>query len=1179
MMKTLKILSLVLSLTGGQFLFSQTCVADAGENISICDGDGTSSNYTYLDASGSSISDGSDPNFEWTVLTVVGDGSWRETLVITSSESDEEDPRFKYPKELAVDTDFEVQLRVYNDDETCESFDTIVVSIQANMCPRADAGDSQTLSNGCDITVSLDGSDSEDVQDDPLTYTWSSLDGYDSNFIISDSSISEFMFPSIVGDRTFSFQIEVNDGVQSAYDTVTVLYLDNDAPVADAGHDISTCEYQFKLNGTLSYDANWNDISYSWNSPDGLSISSAGSATPIVTSPTNLTEETTYTVSLEVNDGYCSSFDTVLVTIAENICPIADAGETVRVPKFESTSVTLIATNSFDPDGNSLSYEWTTPFGEIITDSVITISDEYPNERYTSYIYSLKVMDEENAIATDSVEVIFSDFSAPISPNIFAVASHGQVLVSWDAISEASYDSLTGYADFEGYKLYRSTDGGATWGTEDDKLYDFNGEFVGYRPFAQFDFSYSEDYNHCIYNHEGDCESEETRQTSISGLDPFAPRFTLGSNTGISYSFVDSNVVDGVEYSYTVTAYDIGLSPFDVTYSEIDSSGIFEADTVWSSLNPGQFIGPDTIAYYDESGNWIRDDANPERGFPYLESRKGELGDHNFITVVPGYTALDISFPDADDIEALFTSDTNNIGSGVRSYFIVDRTQIVQDFVKYEIQAKQSNTAVEGMACEDPFVFGYVANPDDGTPVNTITYYEDNLNFYEKDSIGGLPGTVYENGSYIVPDYDIITEVGKWSNQFKGIRYKIENIIPLDTSAVPDVSIDTLAWSWAHPDSGEIDTLTLISLFSTVGYELSYTNIASYNRRLNFDYQISFFDQPIGDTIEVTNATGTGNMYLPFRITNMHTGKKVGLGCNDFGRYNDSPAAYGDGASDFVWTRGEEIFLISDSLRVAGEWIVTYNYNLDLTFFINPRQESKNEYNPSNSYVQGDLVFYKQMLWVAETPADAGVPPLSIQNDLNDDGERNNPWRLAYAWPNNIDLLISPQKLFVDGDNWDSDMRKLGEKVGIDEDLCLDTIKVVPNPYKASSAFNETQHSRRIRFTHLPTQCQISIYTITGEHVTTFQHEEEFDGNAWWNLRTGNNQDGPEVAPGLYIYVIEFPEEREYCVDTYDNDGDVEGSGYDDYYSNKQYDFNTDGSVARVKKKTKYHIGKFAVIR
>ena len=114
---------------------------------------------------------------------------------------------------------------------------------------------------------------------------------------------------------------------------------------------------------------------------------------------------------------------------------------------------------------------------------------------------------------------------------------------------------------------------------------------------------------------------------------------------------------------------------------------------------------------------------------------------------------------------------------------------------------------------------------------------------------------------------------------------------------------------------------------------------------------------------------------------------------------------------------------------------------------------------------------------------------------------------------------------------------------------------------------------RRIRFTHLPTECRISIYTISGEHVTSFDHEQQFDGNAWWNLRSGNNQTGPEIAPGLFIYVIEFPEQKDYCFDTYDSDGDVQGSLKNDFYSNNNYD------NEKLIKNTKFHIGKFAVIR
>ena len=304
-----------------------------------------------------------------------------------------------------------------------------------------------------------------------------------------------------------------------------------------------------------------------------------------------------------------------------------------------------------------------------------------------------------------------------------------------------------------------------------------------------------------------------------------------------------------------------------------------------------------------------------------------------------------------------------------------------------------------------------------------------------------------------------------------------------------------------------------------------------------------------------------------FQINFQHEGNPIG------NLLLSGPIDFENGAGDYVWNRGEDIFLRYDSIRVAGEWIEAYNYNLDLSLWIENGVQtqwwpSRDEYDDSKDYNQGNIIYYKQMLWVASIPTDAGVEPLSIHADLSDDGERNNPWRLVYPWQGGEQMIIKPQKFFVDGDNWYSDMTVLGKEIGIPDMLDLDTIKVVPNPYKARSRFNETSNERRIRFTHLPKKCQISIYTITGEHVTTFAHDAEFDSNEWWNLRTGNNQDGPEVAPGLYIYVIEFPEEKKYTINTYNYD--------DSYLYMPSFLLKND---KKEPEKTKYYIGKFAVIR
>ena len=81
----------------------------------------------------------------------------------------------------------------------------------------------------------------------------------------------------------------------------------------------------------------------------------------------------------------------------------------------------------------------------------------------------------------------------------------------------------------------------------------------------------------------------------------------------------------------------------------------------------------------------------------------------------------------------------------------------------------------------------------------------------------------------------------------------------------------------------------------------------------------------------------------------------------------------------------------------------------------------------------------------------------------------------------------------------------------------LKDVTVVPNPYIGGSKFNESEHSRRIRFTHLTQSCTIKIFTTSGELVSILKHSDESSGNVFWDMRTVNNQ---EVSPGLYIYHI-----------------------------------------------------------
>lgn len=122
----------------------------------------------------------------------------------------------------------------------------------------------------------------------------------------------------------------------------------------------------------------------------------------------------------------------------------------------------------------------------------------------------------------------------PDPPNVWAVAGDGKVTLYWDDTAEKSVDPVFG-KDFEGYKIYRSTDK-IHWG---EPITDNKGIKIMETPIAQFDLIDDVEGTHPI--------------EFAGGL-----HFNTGKNTGLVHSYVDSNLVNGITYYYAVTAYDRG---------------------------------------------------------------------------------------------------------------------------------------------------------------------------------------------------------------------------------------------------------------------------------------------------------------------------------------------------------------------------------------------------------------------------------------------------------------------------------------------------------------------------------------------------------------------------------------------------------------------------------------------
>jgi hypothetical protein len=83
----------------------------------------------------------------------------------------------------------------------------------------------------------------------------------------------------------------------------------------------------------------------------------------------------------------------------------------------------------------------------------------------------------------------------------------------------------------------------------------------------------------------------------------------------------------------------------------------------------------------------------------------------------------------------------------------------------------------------------------------------------------------------------------------------------------------------------------------------------------------------------------------------------------------------------------------------------------------------------------------------------------------------------------------------------------------------LEKISVFPNPYLGSSTLSGYIYQDFIRFTNLPTQATLRIFTLAGVYVRRIEKNDE---NPWldWDLK---NNAGEQVASGIYIAYIGMP--------------------------------------------------------
>ncbi|MCG7900679.1 MAG: autotransporter domain-containing protein [Candidatus Thiodiazotropha weberae] len=354
--------------------------ANAGIDQTVVDSDNNSSEAVTLDGSGSTDNGGTILNYVW-----LENGTQIANGVSPTVNLD-----------IGTHT---LTLQVFDNDSQSGQDQVVITVLPGPNVPTADAGQDQQIadtdSNGLE-DVSLDASNSVDSDGTIVTYEW----------IESGTTIATGATPTVtlpVGTHTLTLRVTDNSDLTSEDQVVITITEGPSAPVASAGQDIilsdddSNGSEQVTLDGSGSTDADGTIVLYQWFE-NGTEI--ATGVTPTVTLSQGI-----HTLTLRVTDSDdLTSEDQITVTVATNsTTPVADAGIDQSLTDRNgdgSESVTLDGTNSTDPDGSIISYQWYESGTEIATGSSPTIILSLGTHTLT-----LTVTDDAGLIHQDQVTI------------------------------------------------------------------------------------------------------------------------------------------------------------------------------------------------------------------------------------------------------------------------------------------------------------------------------------------------------------------------------------------------------------------------------------------------------------------------------------------------------------------------------------------------------------------------------------------------------------------------------------------------------------------------------------------------------------------------------------------------------------------------------------------------------
>lgn len=293
-----------------------------------------------------------------------------------------------------------------------------------NSAPVANAGPdvSFNTTSASGVVIPVDAANSTDADNDPLTYAWTQVSGPQATITSANQILASISFPTLVGPTDFEFQVLVTDVAgDTSTDIVRIsLTPPNSVPTVDAGPDQNVAGGSaVSLSGTAS-DADNDPLTFQWTQTGGPAVTLSGDTTlnPTFTAPPRTLNAQTLTFELAANDGSATTTDSVTITVAANLAPIAEAGQPQTVAG--GSPVNLDGTGSSDPEYDPLVYNWTQVSGpSVILTGANTATPTFTAPARTNSAQTLefevRVTDTFDATDTDRVIITIPANQLPLA--------------------------------------------------------------------------------------------------------------------------------------------------------------------------------------------------------------------------------------------------------------------------------------------------------------------------------------------------------------------------------------------------------------------------------------------------------------------------------------------------------------------------------------------------------------------------------------------------------------------------------------------------------------------------------------------------------------------------------------------------------------------------------------------